>query len=134
LFSILTDLRYSARNSQAPSLSANLLLTIALGIGSNVGVRCFVLGLTNPGSPLASMDRVVSAGPLSYRDYQSLADVVSPGFFEALGMRLVVGRIFRDDPAPRGCRVGMINEEAADLYFDGKAVGAAVIDGVRTGS
>ena len=30
----------------------------------------------------------------------------------------------------RGCRVAVINQEAADLYFDGKAVGSAVIDDI----
>jgi hypothetical protein len=29
---------------------------------------------------------------------------------------------------PGACRVSVINQEAADLYFGGKAVGAAVID------
>lgn len=82
MFAILTDIRYSARKFvRAPGLSLALLLTIALGIGSNVSVHRFVLGLTKPHSPLASIDRVVSlfaqdarlaAGPLSYRDYQSL--------------------------------------------------------------
>jgi hypothetical protein len=58
-----------------------LLLTIALGVGSNVSVHRFVLGLTKPDSPLASVHKLVSvfregehrsAEPLSYREYQSL--------------------------------------------------------------
>jgi hypothetical protein len=79
---LLTDLRYSARKFvRAPALSAALLLTIALGVGSNVSVHRFVVGLTRPASPLASIDRVVSifgqdphreAGPLSYPAYLSL--------------------------------------------------------------
>lgn len=59
---------------------------------------------------------------------------MSPGYFAAMGWPPVDGRIF-DDSKPPGCRVAIVNQEAADLYFDGKAVGAAVIDetGRRTG-
>jgi predicted permease len=56
------------------------------------------------------------------------ANVVSPGYFDAMGMVSVAGRVFPNDPAPRGCRVGVINQEAAERYFGGKAVGGAVID------
>jgi ABC-type lipoprotein release transport system permease subunit len=82
LFGIPNDIRYSARKFvRAPGISLALLLTIALGIGSNVSVHRFVQGLTKPASPLASIDKVVSvfgqdtrreAGPLSYQDYLSL--------------------------------------------------------------
>jgi hypothetical protein len=41
-------------------------------------------------------------------------NVVSPNYFAAMGLPLVVGRIFPKDSAPRTCRVGVINEEAAD--------------------
>lgn len=56
------------------------------------------------------------------------ANVVSPSYFAAMGLPVVAGRIFPDDPAPRGCRVAVVNQDAAALYFGGKAVGAAVID------
>jgi hypothetical protein len=61
-------------------------------------------------------------------------NVVSPNYFEAMGFPLVAGRIFPDSPMAGGCRVGVINQEAADLYFGGQAVGASVIDdiGLRT--
>jgi hypothetical protein len=63
------------------------------------------------------------------------SNVVSPSYFAALGWPVVEGRIFPTDSKSRGCRVAVVNQEAADLYFDGKAVGAAVIDeiGRRTG-
>jgi len=83
LFAVLTDIRYSARKfARAPSLTLALLLTIALGVGSNVSVHRFALGLLKPDSPLASDRRLVSvfgqdsnraAGPISYREYQSLS-------------------------------------------------------------
>jgi len=60
------------------------------------------------------------------------SNVVSPSYFAAMGWPLVAGRVFANDPNPRGCRVGVVNQEAADLYFNGDAVGASVIgDGGR---
>ena len=55
------------------------------------------------------------------------SNVVSPDYFAVMGWPLVAGSIFPDDPNP-GCRVGVVNQEAADLYFHGNAVGATVID------
>ena len=57
-------------------------------------------------------------------------NVVSPSYFDAMGFSPIAGRVFQDDPAPRGCRAGVINEEAANRYFGGNAVGSAVIDSV----
>jgi len=45
-----------------------------------------------------------------------------------MGLSPIAGRVFPEDPAPRGCRGGVINQEAAELYFGGNAVGGAVID------
>lgn len=55
------------------------------------------------------------------------ANVVSAGYFDAVGSTLTDGRLFAND-LHRGCRVGVVNQEAADHYFGGNAVGAAVID------
>lgn len=62
------------------------------------------------------------------------ANVVSPSYFDTMGLTVIAGeRLY--NPMPGGCRIGVINQEAAGLYFGGKAVGAAVIDdlGRRTG-
>lgn len=56
------------------------------------------------------------------------SNVVSPSYFAVMGWPLVAGRMFPDDPKARGCRVGVVNQEAADLYFNGKAIGVSVID------
>jgi hypothetical protein len=81
----------------------------------------------------APTDRIASAhfGAPSKEKLETAeldVNVVSPNYFAAMGLPLVAGRIFPDDSAPRACRVGIINEEAADLYFSSKAVGASVID------
>src|SRR5437870_2478186 len=78
----LADLRYSARSlTRTPGLALTLLLTIALGIGSNASVHGFVRGLITRSLPLAGIDTIVSlfardahdaAGPLSYDGYLSL--------------------------------------------------------------
>ena len=56
-------------------------------------------------------------------------NIVSSGYFNAVGMSLVAGGVFKASSASPGCRVGMVNREAAELYFGGDAVGGAVIDG-----
>jgi hypothetical protein len=55
-------------------------------------------------------------------------NVVSPNYFSIMGWPVVAGQLFPDDPTPHGCRVGVVNQEAADLYFNGKSVGMWVID------
>jgi ABC-type lipoprotein release transport system permease subunit len=63
------------------------------------------------------------------------ANVVSPGYFDAMGLPPIAGQGFTGHTTFSACRIGMVNQEAADLYFGGKAAGAAVIDssGRRTG-
>jgi hypothetical protein len=56
------------------------------------------------------------------------ANVVSASYFALMGLSLTAGGVFPDDPAPGDCRVGVINQEAAELHFGGNAVGGAVID------
>jgi len=62
-------------------------------------------------------------------------NIVSPGYFDAVGVKLIAGQGFTDHAKSTACRIGIVNQEAADLYFGGKAVGAAVINqqGQRTG-
>jgi ABC-type antimicrobial peptide transport system permease subunit len=62
------------------------------------------------------------------------ADVVSANYFSALDLTLIAGQKFPEHRIPGPGRVGVINQEAADLYFNGKPLGAGVIDdgGMRT--
>jgi len=59
-------------------------------------------------------------------------NVVSRNYFEIAGVRMVAGKAF--DEAHDMCRVAILNEEAAQLYFGGDAVDGAMIDvnGLRT--
>lgn len=56
--------------------------------------------------------------------------IVSAQYFPMMALPTSTGRIFGTEPAS-ACsrRVGVINQEAAELYFDGNAVGGAIIDG-----
>jgi ABC-type lipoprotein release transport system permease subunit len=54
--------------------------------------------------------------------------VVTPGYFEFIGLPAVAGRLLDDGPPPDACRIGVLNEAAAQLFFGGSAVGGAVID------
>jgi hypothetical protein len=57
---------------------------------------------------------------------------VSPGYLHALGLSLIDGQWFPEHGVAGGCRhLGVINQEAADLYFGGKGLGAAVIDNME---
>jgi ABC-type antimicrobial peptide transport system permease subunit len=61
-------------------------------------------------------------------------NVVSANYFDALDMPLIAGQNFPEHHISGQNRVGVANQEAANLYFDGKPLGSAVIDdnGVRT--
>jgi len=56
---------------------------------------------------------------------------VSPGYLGALGLSIVDGQWFPEHEVAGECRrSGVINQEAADLYFGGRALGAALIDSI----
>jgi hypothetical protein len=67
---------------------------------------------------------------LSSGDIELNVNFVSAGYMQALGLPLAAGHWF-SDPAQFSnlCRrVGVINQEAADLFFSGKPLGAGIID------
>jgi ABC-type lipoprotein release transport system permease subunit len=58
---------------------------------------------------------------------------VSPGYLQALGLMLTGGQWFPQQDIAGECRhIGVLNQEAADLYFGSGALGAAVIDNLGT--
>jgi putative ABC transport system permease protein len=69
----------------------------------------------------------VSSGPEATPSLLDLI-VVSSGTFGALGATPIEGRLFPDRPPPGSCRVGVLNAEASETYFGGKAVGGALVD------
>jgi predicted permease len=83
------------------------------------------------GSPLDRDGPAIVRAPVGSKLARALLDatIVSPGYFEAMGLSTTTGRSLGPQ-ASRACRVAVVNEEAAELYFGGNAVGSAVIDGV----
>ncbi len=120
---VFADLRYSARSlTRTPGLTLALLLTIALGIGSNASVFGFIHGSVTPNLPLAGIDRVVSLsgrdaqdayGPISYESYLSLKTRVD--VFEWVGAaRESQGSVVLDD-RPAMMSVAAVTPEVADF-------------------
>ena len=67
---------------------------------------------------------------LTSSDIELNVNIVSSGYRQTLGLPLAAGYWFSDrarfsDPCRR---VGVVNQEAADLFFGGKPLGAGVID------
>jgi hypothetical protein len=86
------QLRYAARSlGRSPGLAATLLLSIALGIGSNAAVASFVRGLVDRALPVPHADRLVALfgrdaqdghAPLSLDTFRALE---AEAHFEKLG-------------------------------------------------
>jgi putative ABC transport system permease protein len=79
-------------------------------------------------SPGPARFRIPVRSPPAYAALDS--NVVSTGYFDAMGWPLSAGALFSDQPAAGRCRVAVVNQQAADRHFGGNAVGAAVIDGL----
>ena len=56
------------------------------------------------------------------------SNIVSRSYFDGTGASRVAGQSFPRGPVSGGCRIAVINQDAADRYYGGKAVGGAVID------
>lgn len=85
-----------------------------------------------PGDVRDARFRVPVAEPAS--DVELNVNVVSENYFNAVDMPVVEGRAFGAERIAGEGRAAVINQEAADLYFNGRALGSAVIDesGTRT--
>jgi putative ABC transport system permease protein len=58
--------------------------------------------------------------------------VITPGYFEAMGIPLAAGRYFTDAEMERGDRVAVINRKAAELYWPGQnPIGQAIAIGTK---
>jgi ABC-type antimicrobial peptide transport system permease subunit len=54
-------------------------------------------------------------------------NAVSPNYFDAMGFATTAGVIWPTGPSAARCGTAVVNQEAADMYFGGRAVGGAVI-------
>jgi putative ABC transport system permease protein len=56
------------------------------------------------------------------------ANIMTANYFDDVGATPVAGQAFQSGVEPLGCRVAVVNQEAAERYFGGSAVGGAIID------
>jgi hypothetical protein len=89
---------------------------------------------TGPAPARVPLARFRAPAPSQLKKIDLDTNVVSSNYFETLGFSLIAGREFTGSSSLRECRIAVINEEAASLYFGSKPIGAALIDehGVRT--
>ena len=78
-------------------------------------------------------DPIPPPAPAVYRAVQPASqtttldvNIVAANYFEFMGFPLVDGKRFAESADP--CRVAVVNQEAADRYFGGAPLGAAIID------
>ena len=92
----------------------------------------YIIGSDAPSTIKHAHFRVPPAPPVT--GFELSADAVSASYFGALDLTLIAGQKFPEHRIAGQGRVAVINQEAADLYFNGKPLGAGVIDdaGVRT--
>lgn len=62
------------------------------------------------------------------RDIELNVNFVSPDYLHTLGLSVVDGRWFAEDQIGACDRSGVVNQEAADTYFGGRPLSAALID------
>jgi ABC-type antimicrobial peptide transport system permease subunit len=94
---------------------------------------------TNIAGPSNTPDRVLHAHFLAPAvsppaSAELNVNVVSLPYFKTMGLSLVAGHELEPGRTPGDVRVGVVNQEAADLWFGGKPLGAGMIDdfGIRT--
>jgi hypothetical protein len=67
----------------------------------------------------------IAPSPAAAADVDLDIDIASPGYFSALGAAFEAGHNF---DAPADCETAVVNREAAQAYFGGRALGAALIE------
>ena len=69
------------------------------------------------------------APPAGQSSYAAPLNIVSPGYFKALGLPLIAGRDFSASDESGQSGVAIINQRMADHFFPGGAVGRSFIEG-----
>ena len=79
-----------------------------------------VYGFLNGNPFMGSEVQVQGYVPAPGEDSRVTGDLVAPGFFETMGMRLLAGRDFTDRDAATSRKVAIINENMAHRLFGGE--------------
>jgi len=110
-------------NQYTPQRTAELFDRLRAAIGQLPGVRSVALGMIpvfqNSDCNADITAQGYAAGPDENTNCQM--NVVSPGYFSAMGIPLLSGREFTDADSATGPRVTIINETLAHKYFAGRS-------------
>ena len=92
-----------------------------------VAASASVYGFLNGSSFIGSDVKVQGYTPKQAEQPVAQLDIVLPGYFETLGMRLLAGRDFNSQDAEKSPRVVIVNESLARHFFPGgNAVGRRI--------
>ncbi|HEY2469785.1 MAG TPA: ABC transporter permease [Terracidiphilus sp.] len=108
----LDDARY-----QEPAAFQRLMSDSVAAMQRIPGVQAAGVGLTLPFERTLNGGVVLHDGPRSEKTVGTDVVYTTPGFFEALQMKLVAGRTFKDSDGPNAHPVAIINAAFARKFF-----------------
>ena len=110
----LDDARY-----QDPAAFQRLMSTSVAAMRRIPGVEGAGVGLTLPFERTLNGGVLLHDGPRSGKEVGTDMVYATPGFFEALQMKLVAGRTFKDSDGPTAQPVAIVNATFARKFFPG---------------
>jgi predicted permease len=117
---LLAWLGLRQRGSQVGEPMAPLFEIVQRRISSLPGVLSAspsVYGFLNGNAFKGGYIQIAGYVPASGEDSRATIDLVAPGFFETIGMRLLAGRDFTDRDTAATPKVAIINENMASHFF-----------------
>ncbi len=110
-------------SGSAAAPTAGLVAAVLDEVGRGPGVRAAAAAFTAPlaGAPNRGVRIVGDPEPAAGQDPDADFQVITPGFFETLGISLTSGRPFDATDDGRARRVLVINEAFAARYFPGRS-------------
>lgn len=123
----LDDARY-----QDPATFQRLMSTSVAAMHRIPGVQAAGVGLTLPFERTLNGGALLHDGPRAGKEVGTDMVYATPGFFEALQMKLVQGRTFRDSDGPNAQPVAIINATFAHKFFPGLNPIGLMLDKGRT--
>ena len=119
--------------SFSPQRRTEILATVIDRLRATPGVRAAAFTSEAPLTPGGSTSsftvpsRDAAAGTIAV---QASPRLVSPAYFDALGLGLIAGRLLEDADTATSQPVAVVNETFAKRYFQGDALGGAIPMGV----
>ena len=116
--------RVDLLGGDVPARSERLIETVLSGLRARGEVAAAGAGTMIPFTPFTAITSFTLPGPDGGAPVQTRARtyVVTPGYAEALGLRLVAGRLFAARDVDGGVRPIIVNEQFARQYLSGAPV------------